>query len=217
MDDGPDQDWRDRNMHQQINLYQPVFRKQHKVFSAVTLAQMVAAVLVLLLAILGHTRWTLARMQDSAAALQQQHEHMQAQIDTLEQALRTPDTQAVDAEIEQLGSSVEQRKALLAQFDQLVLQHQHGFASHFRILAEQHVPGLWLDGVTVNAQGEIEVRGTALDEKLVPAYLHGLAKRRDLSPTAFETVAMNRTEPGQREIQFVLRNHKDETAWQGQH
>ncbi|UCE75846.1 MAG: hypothetical protein JSU62_08125 [Gammaproteobacteria bacterium] len=204
-------------MHQQINLYQPVFRKQHKVFSAVTLAQMVAAVLVLLLAILGHTRWTLARMQDSAAALQQQHEHMQAQIDTLEEALRTPDTQAVDAEIEQLGSSIEQRKALLTQFDQLVLQHQHGFASHFRILAEQHVPGLWLDGVTVNAQGEIEVRGTALDEKLVPAYLHGLAKRRDLSPTAFETVAMNRTEPGQREIQFVLRNHKDETAWQGQH
>ena len=202
-------------MHQQINLYQPVFRRQHKVFSAVTLAQMVAVVLVLLLAILGHTRWTLAAMQDSAAALQQQHAHMQAQIDSLEEAQHTPDTKVVDAEIEQLGSSIEQRKALLAQFDQLVLQHQNGFSSHFRILAEQHLPGLWLDGVTVNAQGEIEVRGTALEEKLVPVYLQGLAKRRDLSATAFETVAMNRAESAQPEIQFVLRNHKDDTAWQG--
>ncbi len=202
-------------MHQQINLYQPVFRRQHKVFSAVTLAQMVAVVLVLLLAILGHTRWTLAAMQDSAAALQQQHAHMQAQIDSLEEAQHTPDTKVVDAEIEQLSSSIEQRKALLAQFDQLVLQHQNGFSSHFRILAEQHLPGLWLDGVTINAQGEIEVRGTALEEKLVPVYLQGLAKRRDLSATAFETVAMNRAESAQPEIQFVLRNHKDDTAWQG--
>ena len=202
-------------MNQQINLYQPVFRRQHKVFSAVTLAQMVAVVLVLLLAILGHTRWTLAGMQDSAAALQQQHAHLQAQIDSLEEAQRTPDTEAVDAEIEQLSSSIEQRKALLAQFDRLVLQHQHGFSGHFRILAEQHVPGLWLDGVTVNAQGEIEVRGTALEEKLVPLYLQGLAKRRDLSATAFETVAMNRAESAQPEIKFVLRNHKDDTAWQG--
>ena len=202
-------------MHQQINLYQPVFRRQHKVFSAVTLAQMVAVVLVLLLAILGHTRWTLAGMQDSAATLQQQHAHLQAQMVSLEEAQRTPDTEAVDAEIEQLSSSIEQRQALLAQFAQLALQHQHGFSSHFKILAEQHLPGLWLDGVTVNAQGEIEVRGTALEEKLVPVYLQGLAKRRDLSATAFETVAMNRAESAQPEIQFVLRNHKDDTAWQG--
>ncbi len=204
-------------MQQQINLYQPVFRKQRKVFSAVALAQIVAAVLVLLLAVLGHTRWTLARMQDSAAALQRQHEHLRGQIAVLEDALRTPDTQAVDAEIQRLGSSVERRRGLLAAFDQLVLQHQHGFSSQFRILAEQHMPGLWLNGVTVNAQGKLELRGTALDETLVPAYLQRLAKQRDLSRTAFETVAMNRPESGQPEIQFVLRNHKDETRWQGQH
>ena len=43
-------------MHQQINLFQPVFRKQEKVFSAITLTQITAAVLVLLVAIAGHTR-----------------------------------------------------------------------------------------------------------------------------------------------------------------
>ena len=196
-------------MQQQINLYQPVFRKQRKVFSAATLSQIVAAVLVLLFAVLGHTRWTLARMQDSANVLQQQHAHLQDQVATLQGAQRTPDTQAVDAEIERLSASIQQRKALLAGFDQLALQHQHGFSSHFRILAEQHLPGLWLDGVTIDAQGKVEVRGAALDERLVPAYLQRLAKQRSLSQAAFETVAMSRAEPARPEIHFVLRNYKD--------
>jgi len=202
-------------MQQQINLFQPVFRRQHKVFSAVTLAQIVAAVLILLLSVLGHTRWTLAHMQDSAAALQRQHEHLQSQVTALEDTLRTPDTQAVDGEIDRLSASIEQRKALLVQFDQLVLQHQHGFSNHFRILAEQHLPGLWLKGVTADAQGRLELRGTTLDEKLVPVYLQRLAREPDLSASSFETVALNRAESTQPEIEFVLRNHKDETTWQG--
>ena len=74
------------NMHQQINLFQPVFRKQRKVFSATTLAQIVAAVLVLLIAILGHVRWTLAGMGRSAEALQQQHDHIRKQIRSVEAA-----------------------------------------------------------------------------------------------------------------------------------
>lgn len=201
-------------MHQQINLFQPVFRRQHKVFSAITLAQILAAVLILLFSVLGHTRWTLARMQESAAALDRQHEHLQGQVAALEEALRTPDTQAVDHEVERLSSSIQQRKALLAQFDQLVLQHQQGFSSQFRILAEQHLPGLWLNGVTVDAQGRLELRGATLDEKLVPVYLQRLARQPDLSASAFETVAMNRAESTRRELEFVLRNHKDETRWQ---
>lgn len=202
-------------MQQQINLFQPVFRKQHKVFSAVTLAQMVAAVLILLLAVLGHTRWTLARMQGSAEALHKQHEHLQGQVTALEAALSTPDTQTVDLEIERLSSSIEQRKALLVRFDQLVVQHQHGFSDHFRILAEQHLPGLWLNGVTADAQGRLELRGSTLDAKLVPVYLQRLAKQPDLSASAFETVALNRAQSAQPEIEFVLRNHKDDTTWQG--
>ncbi len=203
-------------MHQQINLYQPVFRKQHKVFSAATLAQIAGAALVLLLVILAHTRSTLANMEASALSLQQQHAHLQRQVAELEEALRTPDTEAVDEEMERLKKTIEQRNALLAQFDQLAIQHHKGFAGHFRILAQQGVPGLWLDGVTVNAQGEMELRGTTLDEKLVPAYLQGLARQGDLSESTFETVAMSRADSARPEIHFVLRNQKEEIAWSEQ-
>jgi hypothetical protein len=51
-------------MQQQINLYHPVFRKQAKVFSATTLLQIGAAVLLLI--ILGHAHWTLRDMNRTA-------------------------------------------------------------------------------------------------------------------------------------------------------
>jgi Na+-transporting methylmalonyl-CoA/oxaloacetate decarboxylase gamma subunit len=57
-------------MHQQINLYQPVFRKQEKVFSAITLLQIGAAVLLLLLIILAHAHWTLSDMNSTAQTLE---------------------------------------------------------------------------------------------------------------------------------------------------
>ena len=201
-------------MHQQINLFQPVFRKQQKVFSATTLAQIAVVVLVLLIAILGHVRWTLAGMGRSAEALQQQHDHIRQQIRSLEAAYQTPDTEALDSEIEQLMTDIYQRNSLLVQFDQLVIQHRSGFAGQFRALAEQHVPGLWLEGVTVNGEGQIEIRGITLDAKLVPVYLQHLQKRQGLSETPFETVSMKRVAADRHQIQFVLRNHKGEMSWQ---
>jgi hypothetical protein len=201
-------------MHQQINLFQPVFRKQQKVFSAATLAQIAAAVLVLLAAIFGHVRWTLASMERSAEALQQQHEHIRNQIGSLEAAYQTPDTEALDAEIAQLMADIDQRSSLLVQFDQLVVEHRSGFAERFRALAEQHVPGLWLEGVTVSGEGQMEIRGITLDAKLVPGYLQHLQTRQGLSATSFETVSMKRIAADKPQIQFVLHNHKGEMSWQ---
>ena len=201
-------------MHQQINLFQPVFRKQQKVFSARTLAQIAAAVLVLLLAILGHARWSLASMGRSAEALQQQHEHIRKQIEALEAAYQTPDTRTLDAEIEQLMADIDQRNSLLVQFDQQIIQHRNGFAAQFSALAEGHMAGLWLEGITVEGDGLIELRGISLDAKLVPAYLQQLQKRQGLSTTPFETVSMQRMSADKPQIQFMLRNHKGEVSWQ---
>ena len=200
-------------MYQQINLYQPVFRKQHKVFGAATLAQILGAVLVLLMMILGHARWTLASMQASLDALQQQYTHVEDQVRGLEAALETPDSAPLDAEIGQLTQSIQQRKSLLQQFELLSVKHRNGFSAQFKVLAEQHVAGLWLDGVRVDESGRMEIRGTALDEKLVPDYLQKLQQQPGLSGTSFATVSMKRNDTSQPHIQFVLRNHKDAASW----
>ncbi|GMQ88791.1 MAG: hypothetical protein BMS9Abin09_0229 [Gammaproteobacteria bacterium] len=201
-------------MHQQINLYHPVFRKQVKVFSATTLAQITGAVLTLLVIILIHARWTLAGMENSAIVLQQQLNSLQGQVDALEADYQTLDTQALDTEIEQLRADINRRNYLLAQFDPQVIQHRSGFARQFNVLAEQRIPGLWLEGVKVGDEGRIELRGTTLDAKLVPVYVQQLAKRTDLSASSFETLSMTRPDPDKPQLRFVLRNHREADAWQ---
>jgi hypothetical protein len=76
------------------------------------------------------------------------------------------------------------------------------------------MPGLWLSGVTADSEGQIELRGAALEAKLVPAYLQQLEQKPQLSASAFETVSMTRNGTDKPEIQFVLRNHKEEMSWQ---
>ncbi len=200
-------------MHQQINLFQPVFRKQQKVFSATTLAWIAGAVAVLLLLLLGHASWTLASMNATADNLQQQYDHLQQQIGALEETLRTPDTEALDNEIERLQARIEERNELLARFDELAIENQSGFHSHFRALAEQPLNGLWLEGVSVDGNARIEIRGSTLDARLVPGYLQRLANLPDLSDTPFETVKLSRPDTQQAEIGFVLRNFPEGQTW----
>lgn len=200
-------------MHQQINLFQPVFRKQHKVFSAATLAQMTAAVAFLLILLLIHASWTLASMEATADSMQQQYSHMQQEISTLEEALRTPDTESLDNEIESLQTRIEARTELLARFDDLAIENQNGFYNQFHTLAEQYIPGLWLEGVNIDNKARIEVRGGTLNAQLVPVYLQQLAKQDDLSATPFETVKMTRPDPEQPKIGFVLRNFREDPTW----
>ena len=199
-------------MHQQINLFQPVFRKQQKVFSAVTLVQISAAVLLLLILIAGHARWTLGGMRETSAMLDAQVNSITQQMGVLESAYQTPDTRALDDEIEQLRGDIEQRNFLLQQFDQLAVTHRSGFAAQFRTLAEIRLPGLWIEGVTVSDDERVEIRGVTLDAKLVPRFLQLLEKQDDLSATSFETVSMTRIDADKPHIRFVLQNAEGEGA-----
>jgi len=201
-------------MHQQINLYQPVFRKQQKVFSSLTLLQICAAVLLLLTVIAAHTHWTLAGMETTAQNLEQQRQDLATRMGALEDTFRTPDTDAIDIEIDALQKNINQRNYLLQQFDQLVLQNRGGFATQFEALASLRVPGLWLEGVTVNSHQQMEIRGMTLDPKLVPIYLQQLEQRGDLPGATFETVSMTRVTYDQPYVQFVLRNVEEGSTWQ---
>jgi Fimbrial assembly protein (PilN) len=201
-------------MHQQINLYQPVFRKQQKVFSSLTLLQICAVVLLLLAVIAAHTHWTLAGMETAAQNLEQQRKDLATRMGVLEDTYRTPDTDAIDSEIAALQKSIDQRNYLLQQFDKLVLRNRGGFAARFETLARLQVPGLWLEGVTVNDDRQMEIRGMTLDPKLVPVYLQQLEQDGGLSGASFKAVSMARVANDQPYVQFVLRNVAEGSTWQ---
>jgi hypothetical protein len=193
-------------MLQQINLYQPVFRQPPKVFSAITLLQICAAVLVLLSLLAGHAGWTLAGMEATATELDQQLSTLQGKLGSVEAAQKSPDTMVIDADISGLQADIGQRQLLLGQLDQLALQNKGGFAGRFAALAEIQLKGLWLEGVSINADQQIEIRGMALDPRLVPIYIQQLERQTRFTGSRFETLSMTRVSSDQPYIQFVLRN-----------
>ncbi len=200
-------------MYQQINLYQPVFRKQEKIFGAATLLMIGGAVALLLLAIAVHAHWTLAGMDQAAQSLQQQVAHLSGQLSTLEAKRRTPDTAAIDQQISELRANIDQRNRLLTQFDQLLLQQENGFASWFENLAGLRLSGLWLDGISIDNEQHVELRGLALDARLVPRYLQQLEATEKGGKKSFATVSVTRLDSDQPQLQFVLRNFKGTPAW----
>lgn len=188
-------------MYQQINMYQPVFRRQRKIFSAATLAKAVGLATVLLLAVYGHARWTLHGLQRTSADLTLNYRELNARLVALENAGAQA---AADHELARLTEQIRARSALLERIDHLAFATAGGFGDTFEALARQDVPGLWLTGVRLDQDGSAELKGAALDAELVPRYLQLLTGQPRLAVLNGGTVNLLRHEPGQPRIDFSL-------------
>lgn len=182
-------------------MYQPVFRRQRKIFSAATLAKAVGLATVLLLAVYGHARWTLHGLQRTSADLTLNYRELNARLVALENAGAQA---AADHELARLTEQIRARSALLERIDHLAFATAGGFGDTFEALAHQDVPGLWLTGVQLDQDGSAELKGAALDAELVPRYLQLLTGQPRLAVLNGGTVNLLRHEPGQPRIDFIL-------------
>ena len=191
-------------MHQQINLFQPVFRKERKVFSALALAQVVAVVLVAVLAAAGYLRWELHRAQGTVDRMERQHQALAARIAELQRAA-DPDTAALDRHITALEEELQVRRELRAALEGLMSAGDGGVADTFAALARQRMPGLWLTGLRLEpGTGMAELKGAALGPRLVPEFLHRLPQEPAFQHVDFHTVQLTRNGDEPRQVDFVL-------------
>lgn len=169
-------------MSQQINLFNPQFQPQKKLFTVKGMA-CVLGVLVVGIAVAGvfakvrvaHLETEVAHGEERVQAAQKR-----LQVATAEFAPRTKDAR-LEAE---LAEAQNERDALRRVADVIQrgdLGNTQGYAEYFKALARQSVDGLWLTGVSITGAGlDIGVRGRALDAALVPGYLARLRNERIL-------------------------------------
>ncbi len=164
-------------MTQQINLFNPAFQKQKKVFTARTMARALLLLLggtVLMSVYFRHMVDGVAE-QVAAGAVQLNHKKTQLNRARIEFAPRVK-----SAELEtQIGAAEAEVSAL--QDVTRVLQrgdlgNTAGFSPYFKALARQSDGALWLTGVAVGAAGhQIDLQGRAMNPELIPAYIGRLA------------------------------------------
>lgn len=196
---------------QQVNLYQPILRKQEKVFSAKTLLQGNLLVLVGLLALYAYTVVQTRGMQAQLTQVQQQRDEQTRQLAELVKQYPPKNKDAdLKLRIEQAQASLQHRRRLLAAVDELGLDQDSGFSGHLTGLARQDLPQLWLQHIFLHQGKQVALKGSAFEAEQVAIYLQRLANEKAFSGTAFQQVEIARSEEHAGRVDFTLNTQAPE-------
>jgi len=175
---------------QQINLCNPLFRKQEQYFSAATMAQSVGLIVLgclLFYAYLGYQSRALTRQTAEMSRMRDTTQHQLTML-AATVAARKPDPSLVDAVV-RAEQEVHAREVLLSLLQQGELGNQTGFSNYFKALSHQTVSGLWLTGFDVIGTGDqITLSGRALQAASIPELIQRLKTEPAFAGAHFATL-----------------------------
>jgi hypothetical protein len=179
-------------LSQQINLFNPRFRKK---VNYVTLNALVALATVTLVGASAYAmavkqRLTLVQAEaDKVQRQMEQVERQQKESGNKAPAQKNPQVAELLAQAEYDHRALQEVSAILEKGE---LGNTRGYSAYFSAFARSRVQGLWLTGVQiVGAGNEIGLQGRTLQAALLPGYLNGLAREPVLKGKAFGQLEMN--------------------------
>jgi Tfp pilus assembly protein PilN len=183
-------------MSQQVNLYHPIFRKQEKKFSALTMMQAALLVLVAIVLMYAYAVWQVRALRHQAGQVEQQYRAVSRQFEEMSRQLAARQVNPRYAkEVARLEGRIQAVQTIreLARHDYFF--GGDGYSDYFIAFARQGVPGLWLTGFTVTGAGEqLALEGRTETPELVPQFLQKLSAEKLLSGTEFDAFQMTRPE-----------------------
>jgi Tfp pilus assembly protein PilN len=191
---------------QQINLYQPIFRKEKIVFSAQTIAWLSMGLVVLLVL------WSVLvgqRISSLEAELQRQQQAEQRAVEQVAelQSSMPPDEPdaSLQAEVERLGDRRDGLRESLAALDRRMPAAEIDLLARLDALAAGIPDGLWLTRLLMADQGEtLTAEGNALEARLVPAWLDALSRVERFSGMGFRQIRLSERPDDQPGIRFKI-------------
>jgi hypothetical protein len=174
-------------MYQQINLYQPIFRKQRQIFSARTMLQSFGIVAVALLGIYIYGALQLHGLEAEVVQLEGREKALTTQLLRIDPALGANRRAELELELRRLNATLLDQQRLIEVLREQPLGDTAGFSVYLAALARQRTPELWLTALAINGgTGAIELAGRALEPKLVPEYMQRLGTEAALAGQRFD-------------------------------
>ncbi len=193
-------------MMQQVNLYQPIFRKQEKVLSAKTLSQALFMILIGLMLIYLFAIWQSQSMNKQLIQSQKQRDAAIAQLAKLNQAYpqRKKDTQLEKKRVK-LQTELKLKQQVVERLSDQNSGNRTGFSEHLAGLARQKMSLLWLTKVGLHRGGQqVDLEGSALKSEQLPQYLQRLAKENSFLGTEFQHFELSQSEARKGQVDFIL-------------
>jgi hypothetical protein len=185
-------------MSQQINLYNPLFRK--KSFSLLSAAGMlcafgIASAGAVLVAV--YQQNELRAVEAQAQAIEQAHKAASANRDKLvvEVEKHKPNAQ-LEAEIAALERQLIDREEVIAALQSGVVGTTDGFSDYLRAFSRQSISGLWLTGFDIAQAGNaLALQGRTLSAEHVASYLKRLNQEKTMQGRQFAAMRISQPPP----------------------
>ena len=183
-------------MSQQINLFNPIFLKQKKIFTAVPMAEALGVIVAGVLLLCWYANYRVNQLEQAANAGKTMLAAREQRLVKVN-ALYAPRGADPHLQAELVGAEAE-LKALHDASSMLqggALGNTEGYAEYFRAFSRQNVNGLWLTGVSINGAGsDIGVQGRAMQATLIPNYISRLTAERVMHGKTFASLDIGRPE-----------------------
>jgi hypothetical protein len=182
---------------QQINLYQPIFRKEEKKFSTVAMLQAMGLVVFGVVAIYAYTWWQVGALKSELKRAEQQHAATTKRLaEATEKFGQRAGKSSLDSEITRMEGEIVVKQRIQEILQRGVFSNTHGFSDYFVSFSRQHIPGVWLTGFDITGAAEqMMLAGRSTNPELVPRYMQKLSAEKTLSGIEFHVFQMNRPTP----------------------
>jgi len=183
-------------MSQQINLFNPIFLKQKKIFSAVNMLDAMALLVVGVAAFYAYASIETLNLDRQAVETARLYDQSKARlVETGARYAPKKIDAGLEAEVKNLQAQLIARKSTLDNVGIGLLASDISYTEYMRALARQSLAGLWLTGFRVGKSGaEMEIIGRALQPELVPSYIRRLNRERAMHGRAFDSLSMTQGE-----------------------
>jgi hypothetical protein len=180
-------------MSQQINLFNPIFLKQEKHFSAQTMLQSLAVILLCGILLTVYSAYERSSLESNAKRVAAQWQATQNQLAKVsaEYGPKKKD-EALQARVQRAAEQVGAMQRVVAILRKGDFGNTDGYAGYMSAFARQIIDGVWLTGFTIEGAGsDISIQGSALRPALVPTYLNRLKSEPVMHGASFSTLEMS--------------------------
>jgi hypothetical protein len=187
-------------MSQQINLYNPLFLRREKHFSAVTILWSLLAVAIFLAGYSAYAAYAVHAPEARAKYYEQLLKHKRSEMaDTVARYSPEGRNKQLEADVKNLESQLASRQEIWRALSSFELGTRSGFADYLEAFSRRSVPGVWLTGFSIGgAGGDLTLRGRVLRPELVGVLLSALGQEpvmRGRKVTELKLQAGEETQP----------------------
>lgn len=185
-------------MNQQINLHQPIFRKQRALFSVDIVLRICAIWAIALGVVYGLGLWKEGVLQRERDNLTQARDTALSRLEQLSrQQGAEGHSQKLQDELARLQDQLAQKEGVLRVLASGELGSTAGFAPQLDALADRRVAGVWLTRIALEEGGrDISLHGITSREELLPEYLERLAGESGFPGARFGDLRLYRADEG---------------------